>query len=567
MKAMVKLIFLFTICCVLPLSTTAQRIYRSEKGLYGIGVIKSNGNVKWLAKPNYTVIEKNNNGSFSACDEYGRWGVVTSAGKEVVPCTHPSKASAEEAYRYFLNPSSKQYASNATDGYSNNQYQNFTLSRDYSSYIKLYVEEKINAWQKKGEFEKTSDYQKRVTEETRKSMVLKLTQEACAECLDRVQDKELRMTLGEYDADNESFLVTTEIGNFIVQVPIKDAPAFKTNWTKITSKNSYDIVNGKIILRSAIFSLDGKKLARYSDQAHTLYAQANVQYNFDPIEVPLQSATEAKQPTIIQNNIQIGKSDVDINIPSSGSENKLTFALIIANEKYREESNVEFAHNDGTSVEKYFVKTLGIPQTNIHMVQDATKNDMVREVDWLKNIANVYDDDINLLVYYAGHGVPNETDGSAYLIPSDGVGSNTKTLYPLAEFYEDLGSIKTKSTVLFMDACFSGSLRGTGMIASATRGVEKKKKKAAPKSNMVVISAATGDETAWPYKEKGHGLFTYYLLKKLQSTKGNVSLGQLSDYIKTEVGKQSVVTNAKKQTPTVNVSQNMSDSWYQLKLK
>ena len=84
---------------------------------------------------------------------------------------------------------------------------------------------------------------------------------------------------------------------------------------------------------------------------------------------------------------------------------------------------------------------------------------------------------------------------------------------------------------------------------------------------MVVISAATGDETAWPYKEKGHGLFTYYLLKKLQSTKGNVSLGQLSDYIKTEVGKQSVVTNAKKQTPTVNVSQNMSDSWYQLKLK
>lgn len=58
MKAMVKLIFLFTICCVLPLSTTAQRIYRSEKGLYGIGVIKSNGNVKWLAKPNYTVIEK-----------------------------------------------------------------------------------------------------------------------------------------------------------------------------------------------------------------------------------------------------------------------------------------------------------------------------------------------------------------------------------------------------------------------------------------------------------------------------------------------------------------------------
>jgi uncharacterized caspase-like protein len=84
---------------------------------------------------------------------------------------------------------------------------------------------------------------------------------------------------------------------------------------------------------------------------------------------------------------------------------------------------------------------------------------------------------------------------------------------------------------------------------------------------MVVLSAATGDETAWPYKEKGHGLFTYYLLKKLQTSKGNVSLGQLSDYVKTEVGKQSVVSNSKRQTPTVNVSLNIANTWQNIKLK
>jgi hypothetical protein len=539
-------------------------IQMSDKGLYGIAVKINDRYVKWLTKPNYSKILDNSDGTFSVCDQYGKWGVVTSDGEEIVPCSYPLKSSADEAANKYYRSLLEQYASS---GYFYSKYPDFTLTRDYSSYIKSYVEEKINAWQKKGEFEKTSDYQKRVTEDTRKSMVLKLVQEACDECLNRVQDKELRMRLGDYDADNESFLVETEIGKFVIQIPIDKAPKFKENWSKITSKNTYDIANGKVTLRNATFSLNGKELAMYNNQTHALYSQTNVQYNFDSIEVPLESSASIRQPQIVQNNIQVGKSDVDINIPSSGIESKLTFALVFANEKYREESNVDFAYNDGASIEKYFLNTLGIPQTNIHVVYDATKNDMVREVDWLKNVASVYaDEDINLIVYYAGHGVPNEADGTAYLIPIDGVGSNIKTLYSLAEFYDELGSIKSKSTILFMDACFSGSLRGTGMLASA-RGIALKAKQATPKSNMVVLSAATGDETAWPYKEKGHGLFTYYLLKKLQTSKGNVSLGQLSDYVKTEVGKQSVVSNSKRQTPTVNVSLNIANTWQNIKLK
>ena len=33
-------------------------------------------------------------------------------------------------------------------------------------------------------------------------------------------------------------------------------------------------------------------------------------------------------------------------------------------------------------------------------------------------------------------------------------------------------------------------------------------------------------------------MFTYYLLKKLQETSGNTSLGELTDYVKAEVSKQ-----------------------------
>ena len=83
---------------------------------------------------------------------------------------------------------------------------------------------------------------------------------------------------------------------------------------------------------------------------------------------------------------------------------------------------------------------------------------------------------------------------------------------------------------------------------------------------MVVLSAAQGDETAYPYKEKGHGIFTYYLLKKLQETKGNITFGQLADYVTLQVKKQSVVINGKIQTPTVSPSTSATD-WKEWKLR
>ena len=119
---------------------------------------------------------------------------------------------------------------------------------------------------------------------------------------------------------------------------------------------------------------------------------------------------------------------------------------------------------------------------------------------------------------------------------------------------------------VFIDACFSGSQRGEGMLASA-RGVVITPRKETPAGNMVVFSAAQGDETAYPYKEKGHGLFTYYLLKKLRDTKGDCTLQELGDYIQTNVKRQSIVVNRKSQTPSVSASQQLATSWTTMKLR
>ena len=253
-------------------------------------------------------------------------------------------------------------------------------------------------------------------------------------------------------------------------------------------------------------------------------------------------------------------SDVDKNIPEASATNANTFAIIIANENYLKETPVQYALNDGQMFKTYCQKVLGLPEDNIHYTEDATLNMILTEVDWIAKVAKAYNGEASLIVYYAGHGIPDEASGSSYLLPVDGIGNNLRTGYSLAELYKTLGTLPARSVTVFMDACFSGAKRGEGMLASA-RGVAIKAKPEAPKGNMVVFSAAQGDETAYPYEDKGHGLFTYFLLKKLQETKGQVSLGELAQYVQQQVSRRSIVTNGKSQTPCVTPSESVVGTW------
>ena len=260
------------------------------------------------------------------------------------------------------------------------------------------------------------------------------------------------------------------------------------------------------------------------------------------------------------------RADVDVNLPTTTINNDNTFAVIIANEHYQDVAPVPYANNDGAVFAEYCRQSLGLPATNVHLVKDATLNNMKREINWLKQVSDAYKGTARIIVYYAGHGIPDESTRNAYLLPVDGFGTDITTGYSLQSLYATLGALQAKSITVFLDACFSGSMRDGGMMASA-RGVAIKAKNNVPTGNMVVFSAASGEETAYPYKEKRHGLFTYYLLKKLQMSKGNMSLGDLQNYVADEVAKKSIVVNGKSQTPTVSASTNIGEGWKSWTLK
>lgn len=259
-------------------------------------------------------------------------------------------------------------------------------------------------------------------------------------------------------------------------------------------------------------------------------------------------------------------NNIDNNIPISTTLENKTFAVIFANEDYKRVASVPYAKNDGKVFAEYSKKTLGIPVKNVYYVENATLGDMKYHINLLKKIAQAFNGEAKIILYYAGHGIPDETQKDGYLLPIDGYGNDATSGYPLKNLYSELAGIPSKSILVFLDACFSGSQRDGNML-DAARGVAIKPKNEVPMGNVVVFSAASGDETAYPYKEKNHGLFTYFLLKKMQESKGDVSLGELEDYVATNVEQTSITNNKKSQTPTVTPSPSMGNTWKSIKLK
>lgn len=268
-------------------------------------------------------------------------------------------------------------------------------------------------------------------------------------------------------------------------------------------------------------------------------------------------------------------SDVDKNIPIDTSINKYKYALIIGNENYnkyqsglKSESNVEFAINDAFVFKKYAESTLGVPQDHITYITDALSTKMKSELDKLVALSNIESlkNNIEIIFYYAGHGFPDKETEKGYLIPVDVTGSSVLDGVALSELYKKLSNENVKKASIFLDACFSGGGRNEGLAPG--RGVMiKSKDEKIQNGNLVVFTASSGDQKSYPLKEKGHGIFTYYLLKKLQETKGNVSFDELAKYIKDNVEQNSLLKNNSLQNPSILVSSQISEIWKNWSLK
>lgn len=307
------------------------------------------------------------------------------------------------------------------------------------------------------------------------------------------------------------------------------------------------------------------------DKSNPYFSKKDVIESEQETEVTqvVRNTTSNPAHSIAENKAEPRLSDeenVDANIPQVKVKNENTFVLVIGNENYKRLAPVPYATNDARVFAAYCEKTLGIPKTNIDVLPDATQGDLRHGINTLVNRLEAFHGEAKAIVYYAGHGIPDEKEKTAYLLPVDGFATDVESGYSLEKLYKTLGETASQQVVVFLDACFSGAKRDGEMLASA-RGVAIRVKKSTPPGKLLVFSAATGNETAICDKDRHHGVFTYYLLKCLRDHKGNVKFGDLSAYVTDMVRKRSVIINSGKiQTPTVIPSTSMSSDWQEVEI-
>jgi hypothetical protein len=200
----------------------------------------------------------------------------------------------------------------------------------------------------------------------------------------------------------------------------------------------------------------------------------------------------------------------------SAAASRQGHAVVIGVQRYREKlPAADFAASDARLVARYLTGAAGFkPENVVTLVDDqAAKSDFEKYFErWLPNRVGASDE---VFIYFSGHGAPDPTSGNAFLVPYDGDPTYLEqTGYSLSRMYAQLEKLPAKKVTVVLDSCFSGA-GGRSVIAKGAKPLVVSASVEVPRK-LTVLSASEGNQISHSYDAKGHGLFTFFLLKGLK---------------------------------------------------
>lgn len=265
--------------------------------------------------------------------------------------------------------------------------------------------------------------------------------------------------------------------------------------------------------------------------------------------VPVAAVPAASPPPV---------SDVDFIPPSLGRGRFNGAAVVIGVERTRQGlPRADYAAKDATVFARYLVETLGYPEENVVLLLDerAAKSDLEKYLeDWLPRKVGPGG---TAVVFFSGHGAPDAARGKAYLVPYDGdPGFLEKTAYPMARLTETLAGLKGRRAIILADACFSGAGKRSA-LAKGARPLATKLVEPVKPGPVAVLSAAAADQIGGSYDEKGHGLFTYFVLSALREEAARGRVPSMTELHRAVTGKVEAAArrlSGNEQTPQLQAS-------------
>lgn len=297
-----------------------------------------------------------------------------------------------------------------------------------------------------------------------------------------------------------------------------------------------------------IFEETKRKYVHYSEESN----QFGPEHRKIKIEMIIHKVSEL--PLVKNEQTERPLSEVDINIPKGKKVEG--YALIIGNEDYSsfqrnvsKESNVPYAVRDGETFSNYLTQMFGFEKENIDFLKNATFGEMSQAISRLERLMDLDGEGKEIVVFYSGHGMPEESTKEPYLIPVDINGMNVSQGVSLKDLMKRLSERPHGKITLVVDACFSGL--GKVEPLSSVKGITVVPVNPELGENMLLLSSSSGNESSVVDDKNQHGLFTYHLLKILKETQGEIPLNELYERLKKEVGLSAIKNLDKIQTPSI----------------
>lgn len=242
------------------------------------------------------------------------------------------------------------------------------------------------------------------------------------------------------------------------------------------------------------------------------------------------------QDNLKQDYIEVRK---EYSFKTTNIQHRDSFALVIGINRYKLNSNVEYADLSAMAFSELLNTTFGIPKENIISLynESATSGQIKAKIALIKELS---EKDGNLYIYFAGHGVPGK-DGNTYILPTDMSADNIylERNLQLDNIYRKLSKSDAKNVFIFMDTCFSGKDSSGNLLYKGVAPVLKTKKMSIPNDKLVVFTAGKSTDFANDVQSKKQRMFSYYLIKELNN--GTKDLSEVYLNVRLKVKRKSLM--------------------------
>ena len=515
-----------------------------------------------LVSYKYDEVRKFVNG-YAAVRHGQKWGYIDTEGQELVPCVYDVAGSfGQDGFAAVTRADSSGFVFRNGNWYATkDRALNWIRGIPFSIYAKDKMMNSMNEWQRLEPGESVADWEARVNDETFMARLDGLELRFGAGYLTANQLENPECLLGDYDSLAGTFAVSVREGSreyrLDLMVPAEDTASVRSGWKRARPQFSYFINNDRPAIAGAVFTLPGRKVyewknPEYDAAGHHLL----LDYDLDDVDFTLPGKIYRETLKYVRDS---SVADTDSRLPDGSGRNTDTYAIVIANEHYLSGESVSYALNDGKIFCEYCRAGLGIPDNNIRFLTDARAEDIRSLESWLDKEARVFNVDTRVIVYYSGKCAVDDGLREVFLLPVDYVTGGVQGGLSLNSMYSRLLNTSADNALFLIDASY-GKIDRDGMRSDVFYTPAVDIQTLRPAERMVTFYAAGADEGAYPYPQKRHGLFTYFLLKALQDHPG-ISYGELFDYISANVERVSEELYGRIQEPEVYSSEWDGEAW------